>query len=91
MKKNNIEVFVANMFLMICIICIIIGIVKCCSSVSTPVEEMVDKTTDSLILDNTNIKVDIIKLDSIKNEEIKKTATLNNDSTLKLFYKLLGK
>lgn len=91
MKKNNIEVFIANMFLMICIICIIIGIAKCCSSASTPVEELVDKTTDSLILDNTNIKVNIIKLDSIKHEEINKAATLNNDSTLKLFYKLLGK
>ena len=44
----------------------------------------IEVTRDSLIL-----KVNT--LDSIKNEEINKVKTLNNDSTLNLFYKLINK
>lgn len=44
----------------------------------------IEVTRDSLIL-----KVNT--LDSIKNEEINKVKTLDNDSTLNLFYKLINK
>lgn len=54
---------------------------------SSPVEEMneVKKLTNSA----DSIKLIIINLDSVKKDEIQKVQTLDNDSTLKLFYELL--
>ena len=54
---------------------------------SSPVEEMneVKKLTNSA----DSIKRVIIILDSVKRDEIQKVQTLDNDSTLKLFYELL--
>lgn len=54
---------------------------------SSPVEEMneVKKLTNS----TDSIKQVIIILDSVKKDEIQKVQTLDNDSTLKLFYELL--
>lgn len=54
---------------------------------SSPVEEMneVKKLTNSA----DSIKQVIIILDSVKKDEIQKVQTLDNDSTLKLFYELL--
>lgn len=57
------------------------------SNNSSPVEEMdeVKKLTNSA----DSIKQVIIILDSVKKDEIQKVQTLDNDSTLKLFYELL--
>ena len=44
---------------------------------------------DSLIKVNDSIKIKIEKLDSIKDAKIIEVSTLDNDSTLKLFYKLV--
>lgn len=44
---------------------------------------------DSLTKVNDSIKIKIEKLDSIKDAKIIEVSTLNNDSTLKLFYKLV--
>lgn len=54
---------------------------------SSPVEEMneVKHLTNSA----DSIKLIIINLDSVKKDEIQKVQTLDNDSTLKLFYELL--
>jgi hypothetical protein len=54
---------------------------------SSPVEEMdkVNKLTNSV----DSIKLIIVNLDSIKKDEIQKVQTLDNDSTIKLFYELL--
>lgn len=54
---------------------------------SSPVEEMneVKKLTNSA----DSIKLIIINLDSVKKDEIQKVQTLDNDSTIKLFYELL--
>ena len=46
--------------------------------------------TDSIIKVNDSIKIKIEHLDSIKNAKIIEVQTLNNDSTLKLFYKLVS-
>ena len=38
---------------------------------------------------NDSIKVEVKQLDSIKNAKVIKVKTLDNDSTIKLFYKLI--
>ena len=46
--------------------------------------------TDSIIKINDSIKIKVEHLDSIKNAKVIEVQTLNNDSTLKLFYKLVS-
>ena len=55
---------------------------------STPVEN--STKIDSLITVNDSIKIKVEKLDSIKDAKVIEVSTLNNDSTLKLFYKLVS-
>ena len=45
---------------------------------------------DSLITVNDSIKIKVEKLDSIKDAKVIEVSTLDNDSTLKLFYKLVS-
>ena len=54
-----------------------------------PVEEIIK--ADSLIKVNDSIKIKVEQLDSIKDAKIIEVQTLDNDSTLKLFYKLISK
>lgn len=58
------------------------------STISSPVESI---RIDSLNNTNKDIDNKIKQLDSIKNEKIIEVKSLDNDSTLKLFYKLIGK
>ena len=46
--------------------------------------------TDSIIKINDSIKIKVEHLDSIKNAKVIEVQTLDNDSTLKLFYKLVS-
>ena len=55
---------------------------------STPVEN--NNVIDSLTQVNDSIKIKIEKLDSIKDAKVIEVSTLDNDSTLKLFYKLVS-
>lgn len=61
---------------------------KKCDS-SRPVEEIIK--ADSIIKVNDSIKIKVEQLDSIKNAKIIEVQTLDNDSTLKLFYELISK
>lgn len=45
---------------------------------------------DSLITVNDSIKIKVEKLDSIKDAKIIEVSTLDNDSTIKLFYELVS-
>lgn len=56
---------------------------------SRPVEEIIK--ADSIIKVNDSIKIKVEQLDSIKDAKIIEVQTLDNDSTLKLFYKLISK
>lgn len=54
---------------------------------STPIE---DRTLiDSISTVNDSIKIKVNKLDSIKDAKIIEVISLDNDSTVKLFYKLV--
>lgn len=55
---------------------------------SSPVEN--NNTIDSLTKVNDSIKLKVEHLDSIKNAKVIEVSTLDNDSTLKLFYKLVS-
>ena len=46
--------------------------------------------TDSIIRVNDSIKIKVEHLDSIKNAKVIEVQTLDNDSTLKLFYELVS-
>ena len=76
-------------------ICVIIGFVagvmtlynyEC--NTRTPIEKNV--SIDSLTTINDSIKIKVEHLDSIKNAKVIEVQTLDNDSTLKLFYKLVS-
>lgn len=56
---------------------------------SSYVEE--NKNIDSIKEVNKIIVIEVNKLDSIKNEEIIRVKSLDNDSTIKLFYELIRK
>ena len=54
-----------------------------------PIEEIIK--TDSIIKVNDSIKIKVEQLDSIKNAKVIEVQSLDNDSTLKLFYELISK
>lgn len=60
----------------------------CHRGTTSPVEE--NTHIDSLITTNDSIKLKVEHLDSIKNAKIIEVASLDNDSTVKLFYKLVS-
>lgn len=68
----------------------IIGVVTfhSCTKANTPVENTAK--IDSLTQVNDSIKIKIEKLDSAKNAKVIEVSTLDNDSTLKLFYELVS-
>lgn len=81
-------------FLLI-VICIIIGFVagvmtlyKYECNTRTSIDNNV--SIDSLTTINDSIKIKVEHLDSIKNAKVIEVRTLDNDSTLKLFYKLVS-
>ena len=61
---------------------------KANSTISSPVEII---RIDSLNNTNKDIYNKIKQLDSIKNEKVIEVKNLDNDSTLRLFYQLIGK
>lgn len=58
------------------------------SAPSTPVEEITN--VDSLVKINNRVKLKVEKLDSIKDAKVIEVSSLDNDSTVKLFYKLVS-
>ena len=59
------------------------------SNTTRPVEEIIK--ADSIIKVNDSIKIKVEQLDSIKDAKIIEVQTLDNDSTIKLFYELISK
>ena len=79
-------------FMIGCFISFALGILAAISyekhNISTPVEN--NTIIDSLTTVNDSIKIKVEKLDSIKDAKVIEVSTFNNDSTLKLFYKLVS-
>ena len=66
----------------------VLVVLPCIHNDSTTVEN--NNVIDSLTQVNDSIKIKIEKLDSIKDAKVIEVSTLDNDSTLKLFYKLVS-
>lgn len=80
----------------ILIICFLIGIIigiainfiHKTSFTTSPVE---NNRIDSITKENDKLIIEIKHLDSIKNAKVIEVKSLDNDSTLRLFYQLIGK
>lgn len=72
------------------IVCLAIAIIydKYVNHTSSPVEEI--HKIDSVTFENNKLITEINTLDSIKNNKVNDITKLNNDSTIKLFYKLIS-
>ena len=90
MKFSDVMDTLAGTFLFIAIVCCILGGITLCNkkSVTPPVKESI--AIDSLITTNDSLKININKLDSIKDVKVIEVRSLDNDSTIKLFYKLVS-
>ena len=90
--KDNIANLMVNLFLLFVILCCVCGIVaifnKNTETTATPIETVI---IDSIKYENNKIIIEINNLDSIKNAKVVEIKSLNNDSTLKLFYELIRK
>ena len=58
------------------------------SQTTSPVE---DNRIDSITKENNKLIIEIENLDSIKDAKVIEVKSLDNDSTLRLFYQLIGK
>lgn len=76
----------------IILIVFVIGIVIGCfiGYYSNSNKNITNDKIDSLNNKREAIKIKVEKLDSIKDAKVIEVSTLNNDSTLKLFYKLVS-
>ena len=90
--KDFVKLFIKS-FGIIFILCLIVGVIKICynsfkkdNEISSPVEE---SEIDSITKENDNLIIEVESLDSIKNEKVTEVKSLDNDSTLRLFYKLI--
>ena len=81
--------YVAGCYLVIFAIVIIYSYSKKIINNEDTVKENVT-IADSIIKVNDSIKIKVEHLDSIKNAKVIEVQTLDNDSTLKLFYKLVS-
>lgn len=72
------------------IVCLTIVIIydKYVNRNSSPVEDI--HRIDSIKFENNKLTTEINTLDSIKNNKVNDVTKLNNDSTIKLFYKLIS-
>lgn len=66
----------------------IVAMIKYQKPATMPVENV--NVIDSLTAVNDSIKIKVEKLDSIKDAKVIEVSTLDNDSTLKLFYELVS-
>ena len=81
--------YVAGCYLVVLAIVIIYNYSRKIINTEDNIKEDVT-VTDSIIKVNDSIKIKVEHLDSIKNAKVIEVQTLNNDSTLKLFYKLVS-
>ena len=82
----------AKFLLVVCIIAVVLGGIRACcgeDKTSSPVEE--HHRIDSLKIDNSKLILEVETLDSIKNVKTIEVKSLDNDSTLRLFYELIRK
>lgn len=97
MTLKDIKNYILNWFigflLIIGFVCVVVGIIKAFTSTKGEKDVVPTATLqiDSLSIENDKLVIEINNLDSIKNAKTIEVKSLDNDSTLKLFYQLIGK
>lgn len=90
--KKGLSDWFAKLFLVIGILATIGGFVyTCCKdkeNITLPIE---NNRIDSITKENDKLIIEVENLDSIKNAKVIEVKSLDNDSTLRLFYQLIGK
>ena len=90
--KEDLEDWFIKLFLVIGILATIYYFVytyyKNKDNITSPVESI---RIDSIIKENDKLIIEVEHLDSIKDAKVIEVKHLDNDSTLKLFYQLIGK
>ncbi len=90
--KGSIVNWFAKLFLVIGVVATISGFIYTCSKdkeqTTSPVEMDV---IDSITKQNDKLVIEVESLNSIKNAKVIEVKSLDNDSTLRLFYQLIGK
>lgn len=79
--------FILLDILFIFIVCAIINDSKT-NTITSPVES---SKIDSITKENNKLIIEVEHLDSIKDAKVIEVKSLDNDSTLRLFYQLIGK
>ena len=92
-KINNLQVIkiIITLHIIVGIILFMI-IINCFSFKNTLTTPPIESNKiDSITKDNSKLIINVKHLDSIKNAKSIEIKSLDNDSTLKLFYQLIGK
>lgn len=91
MKCKKINKTIVTEIIIILLI-VLIFVINCLLFKITPTTPPVeDSKIDSITKDNDKLIKEVEYLDSIKNAKSNEIKSLDNDSTLKLFYQLIGK
>ena len=87
--KNVLATFGLLWLFMVCAVgtC---SIFKTCKSTYNKIPHKGNIDIDSLITANDSVKLEVKSLDSIKNAKVIEVVSLDNDSTIKLFYELVS-
>lgn len=88
-KRINSITVVEIVIILLIVLVIVVNYLPFKSTLTTsPVES---SKIDSITKDNNKLIIEVEHLDSIKNAKVIEVKTLDNDSTLRLFYQLIGK
>ena len=87
-RLNNITVVEIVIILLIVLVLIVSYLPLKSTQTTSPIES---SKIDSITKDNDKLIIEVKHLDSIKNAKSIEIKSLDNDSTLRLFYQLIGK
>lgn len=90
--KEKVRKWIVRIFIIIGILATIGCFVYTCGktdrTTTSPIEDM---KIDSIVKVNNKLIIEVEQIDSIKDAKVIEVKNLDNDSTLKLFYQLIGK
>ena len=87
-KIRNIFIYFVVLFLIVALIGLTI---RYCSNNKTTTSPVESSRIDSITKENNKLIIEVEHLDSIKDAKVIEVKSLDNDSTLKLFYQLISK
>lgn len=90
--KKGLADWFAKMFLVIGVLSTIGGLIyTCCRDKENTTPPVERNRIDSITKENDKLIIEVEHLDSVKDAKVIEVKSLDNDSTLRLFYQLIGK